>query len=196
MSDLCVCMRDVISEFYSEIEGSPAPCAPMLLLCYIVCPMCSWSSLHVECIFPSGMSRLSAWRMMPAKTVPAVFMSGGGRMSEKAASVSAVNRVQPAFPQFVNVCLLCCSLHLVRVSIVATMGRWSEFIACTAWQAVQQHCVAGCAAALRGRLCSSTAWQAVQQHCVAGCAAAQRCGDCCDVRRGGLLQRRVRQCPV
>ena len=30
MSDLCVCMRDVISEFNSEIEGSLAFCALML----------------------------------------------------------------------------------------------------------------------------------------------------------------------
>ena len=29
MSDSCVCMRDVISEFYSEIEGSLAFCALM-----------------------------------------------------------------------------------------------------------------------------------------------------------------------
>ena len=44
MSVLCVCMRDVISEFSSEIEGSLAFCALMLLLCSI---LCSGSSLHV-----------------------------------------------------------------------------------------------------------------------------------------------------
>ena len=43
MSDVCVCMRDVISEFNSEIEGSLAFCALMLFLCPL-------SSLHVECI--------------------------------------------------------------------------------------------------------------------------------------------------
>ena len=115
MSDLCVCMRDMISEFNSEIEGSLAFCALTLFLCSIPCLMCSGSSLHVEYILPLGMLCLSAWRMMPAKMVFAVFMSGGGRMSEKAASVSAVNCVQPAFPQFVNVCLLSCCLHLVCV---------------------------------------------------------------------------------
>ena len=31
MSDLCICMRDVISEFNSEIEGSPAFCALMFV---------------------------------------------------------------------------------------------------------------------------------------------------------------------
>ena len=40
-------------------------------------------------------------------------------MSEKAASVSVVNSVQFAF---VNVCLFCCSLYLVRVLIVVIMG--------------------------------------------------------------------------
>ena len=47
MSDLCVCMRDVISEFNSEIEGSLEFCAPTLFLCSILCLMCSRSSLHV-----------------------------------------------------------------------------------------------------------------------------------------------------
>ena len=36
---------------------------------------------------------LSAWRMMFVKMVFAVCMSGGGRMSENAASVSVVNCV-------------------------------------------------------------------------------------------------------
>ena len=44
-------------------------------------------------------------------------------MSEKAASVSVVNGVQFAFLYFVNVCLYCCSLYLVRVLIVVFMGR-------------------------------------------------------------------------
>ena len=69
MSDLCVCMRDVISEFNSEIEGSLAFCALMLFRCKIVCLMCSGSSLHVECIFPFGMF---------VKMVFAMCMSGGG----------------------------------------------------------------------------------------------------------------------
>ena len=74
MSDLCDCMRDVIS----EIEGSHAFCALMLFLCSILCLMCSGSSLHVECILPFGMLCLSAWRMMFVKMVFAVCMSGGG----------------------------------------------------------------------------------------------------------------------
>ena len=41
MSEVCVCMRDVISEFNSEIERSLAFCALVLL-------MCIGSSLHVE----------------------------------------------------------------------------------------------------------------------------------------------------
>ena len=49
MSDLWVCMRDVISEFNSEIEGSHTSCALMLFLCSILCLICSGSSLHVEC---------------------------------------------------------------------------------------------------------------------------------------------------
>ena len=97
MSDLCVCMRDVISEFNSEIEGSLAFCALMLFLCSSVCLMCSGSSLHVRCIFPFGMLCLPAWKIMFVKIVFAVCMSGGGRMSEKAASMSVVNCVQFAF---------------------------------------------------------------------------------------------------
>ena len=97
MSDLCVCMRDVISEFNSEIEGSLAFCALMLFLLSILCLMCSGSSLHVECILPFGMLCVSAWRMMFVKMVFALCMSGGGIMSVKAASVSVVNCVQFAF---------------------------------------------------------------------------------------------------
>ena len=97
MSDLCVCMRDVISEFNSEIEGSLVFCALMLFLCSILCLMCSGSCLHVECILPFGMLCLSVWRMMFVKMVFAVCMSGGGSMSEKTVSVSVVNYVQFAF---------------------------------------------------------------------------------------------------
>ena len=61
---VCVCMRDVISEFNSEIEGSLAFCALMLFLCYILCLVCSGSSLHVECILPLWMLCLSAWKML------------------------------------------------------------------------------------------------------------------------------------
>ena len=43
MSDLCVCMRYVISEFNSEIEGSLALCALILFMCSILCLMCSGS---------------------------------------------------------------------------------------------------------------------------------------------------------
>ena len=50
----------------------------MLFLCSILCLMCSQSSLHVECIFPFGILRLSAWRMMFVKMVFAVSISGGG----------------------------------------------------------------------------------------------------------------------
>ena len=77
MSDLCVCMRDMISEINSEIEGSLAFCALMLFLCSILCIMCSGSSLHVECIFPFGMLGLSAWRMKFVKMEFAVCISGG-----------------------------------------------------------------------------------------------------------------------
>ena len=78
MLDLWVSMRDVISEFNSEIDGSLAFCALMLFLCSILCLMCSWSSLHVECILTFVMLCLSAWRMMFVKIVFAVCMSGGG----------------------------------------------------------------------------------------------------------------------
>ena len=93
ISDLCVCMRDVISEFNSEIEGSHVLCALTLFLCSILCLMCSGSHLHEEYILPFGMLCLPMWRMMFVKMVFAVCMSGGGRMSENAASVSAVNSV-------------------------------------------------------------------------------------------------------
>ena len=95
MSDWCVCMRDVISEFNSEIDGSLAFCALMLFLCSILCLMCSGSSLHVGCILPFGMLCLSAWRMMFVNMVFAVCISGGGGMSENA--VFVVNCVQFAF---------------------------------------------------------------------------------------------------
>ena len=61
---------------------------------YRLCIMCSGSSLHVECILPFGIMCLSAWRMMFVKMVFAVCMSGGGRMSDKVASVYVVNGVQ------------------------------------------------------------------------------------------------------
>ena len=126
MSHLCVCMRDVISEFNSEIEGSLAFCSLMLFL--ILCLMCSGSGFHVECILPFGMLCLSAWRMMFVKMVFAVCMSGGGRMSDKASSVCVVKCVQFAFLKFVNVCRFCCSLYLLRVLIVVIMGKWSELV--------------------------------------------------------------------
>ena len=90
MSDLCVCMMDVISAFNSETEGSLAFCALMLFMCSIVCFVCSVSSLHVECILPFGMLCLSAWIMMFVKMVFAACISGGGWMS-------VVNCVQFAF---------------------------------------------------------------------------------------------------
>ena len=65
MSDLCVCMRDVISEFNSEIEGSLAFCALMLFLCSILCLMYSGSSLHVECILPFVMLCLHVECILP-----------------------------------------------------------------------------------------------------------------------------------
>ena len=78
MSDVSVCMRDVISEFNSEIEESLVFCALMLFLCSILCLMCCGCSLHVECILPFGMLCLSAWRMMFVKMVFSVCMCGGG----------------------------------------------------------------------------------------------------------------------
>ena len=68
-----------------------------LFLCSILCLMCSGSSLHVECILLFVMLCLSAWRIMFVKMVFSVCMSGGGRMSKKATSVSVVNCVQFAF---------------------------------------------------------------------------------------------------
>ena len=79
---LCVCMRDVISDFNSEIVGSLSCCAPILFLCSILCYMCSGRSLHVVSILPFGMLCLSTWRMMFLKIVFAVCISGGGVMSE------------------------------------------------------------------------------------------------------------------
>ena len=72
MSDLCVCMRDVISEFNCELNGSLTFCALMLFLCSILCFMCSRISL------PFGMLCLSSWTMMPVKMACAVCISGGG----------------------------------------------------------------------------------------------------------------------
>ena len=55
MSDVCVCMREMISNFNSDIEKSLAFCALMLFLCSTLCLMCSGSSLHLACILPFGM---------------------------------------------------------------------------------------------------------------------------------------------
>ena len=73
MSDVCVCMKDVISEFNYEIKGSLAFCALVLFLC-------SGSGVHVECtwILPFGIWCLSAGRMMFVKMVFAVCMSSNG----------------------------------------------------------------------------------------------------------------------
>ena len=73
MSNLCVSMRDVISEFNSEIEGSQVSCTLKLLRYSVLCLMCSGSSLHVECIWIFGMLCLSEWRKMFA-----VCISVGG----------------------------------------------------------------------------------------------------------------------
>ena len=89
--------RTINRLYNSEIEGSLTFCALMLFMRSILCLMCSGSSLHVECILPFVMLCLSPWRMMFVKMVFAVCMSGGDRMSEKAASVSVVNCVQFAF---------------------------------------------------------------------------------------------------
>ena len=40
-----------------------------------------------------------------------------------------------------NVCLICCSLYLVRVLIVVIMGRWSEFRACIVCQVVRLYSI-------------------------------------------------------
>ena len=40
-----------------------------------------------------------------------------------------------------NVCLFCCSLYLVRVLIVAIMGRWSAFSTCIVCQVVRLYSV-------------------------------------------------------
>ena len=45
MADLCVCMRDVISEFNSEIEGSFAFCALMLFLKTTISAYTRWNRL-------------------------------------------------------------------------------------------------------------------------------------------------------
>ena len=50
VSDVCVCMRDVISELNSEIEESLAFWALMLFLCSVLCLICSGSSLSVSCL--------------------------------------------------------------------------------------------------------------------------------------------------
>ena len=46
MSDMCVCMRDVISEFNSEIEGTLVFCA-LMLFCLLFCDLCV---LEVVCM--------------------------------------------------------------------------------------------------------------------------------------------------
>ena len=65
-------------ELNSEIDRSYASCARMLFMCFILCLMCSGSSLHVECIPPFGMLRLSAWKMMFVEMVFSVRISVGG----------------------------------------------------------------------------------------------------------------------
>ena len=81
ISVLCVCMRDVISEFNTEIEGSLVFSALKLFLCSILCLMYSGNSLHVEYILPFQIPCLSVWRMMFDKTVFAVRQSPDVRES-------------------------------------------------------------------------------------------------------------------
>ena len=59
ISNVCVCMSYVVSEFNSEIEASHVSCALMLFMCSILCLMCFGRSLHVACILPSWMLCLS-----------------------------------------------------------------------------------------------------------------------------------------
>ena len=58
LSDVCVCMRDMISEFNFEINGSQPFCTLMLFMCVIVCLMSYGSRLHVECILHYGISHV------------------------------------------------------------------------------------------------------------------------------------------
>ena len=111
----------------------------------------------MECILPFGMLCLSAWIMKFVKMVFAVCMSGGGRMSEKTASVSVMNCVQFAFLSFVNVCLFFCGLYLVRVVIVVIMGRWSEFSAYIVCQVVRLYSVVE-NVVMFGEVCAALWW--------------------------------------
>ena len=63
----------------------------------------------MECILPFGMLCLSAWRMMFVKMVFVVCMSGSGRMSEKAASLSVVESSLAVCSEQCPVCF-----HIVR----------------------------------------------------------------------------------
>ena len=62
----------------------------------------------MECILHFGILCLSAWRMMFVKMLFAACMSGGGRMSEKAASVSVCSEM----------CLVCFPIVRECVSVL------------------------------------------------------------------------------
>ena len=73
MPDLCVCMRDVISELCSDVVS-------------VLYPVSHVFREQIACgVHHAPWDAVSAWRMMHVKTVFAVCMSGGGRMSEKEA---------------------------------------------------------------------------------------------------------------
>ena len=50
MPYVCVCMRDMISEFNSEIEGSHASCALILFLFDLLCVMEVVLMWNVSCL--------------------------------------------------------------------------------------------------------------------------------------------------
>lgn len=97
MSVLCLCMRDSISVFNSEILGSVGLCFLVVSRMCILFLTPSGRSLHVGCIFPLGTLCLSACRMIFVSVVFAVCMFVGGSTSAKAASVSLVYCSQLAF---------------------------------------------------------------------------------------------------
>ena len=97
MSVLCVCMREEISPISAGRLGSCGFCVLVASLCDIFILMWSGKSLHVSCILPLGMLCLSAKSIMFVNVVFAVCTSVGGVMSEKAASVWAMNCSQSVF---------------------------------------------------------------------------------------------------
>ena len=121
-----VSMRVEISLSSSGMLGCCGVFPPVQFPCPILLRMSCGRSLPVSRILPTGMYVFPALYSMLANVPFASCMSVGGRSAAKASPVSRANLSQSAFLQLAYDRLFCCTVCLLSVCIVSSIGRWSE----------------------------------------------------------------------